>query len=55
MGIRDWINGLRKRQVPVQGAVTDQQIARWQKALSDFEYPYDSKRKTYTRTEFFSG
>jgi hypothetical protein len=41
MGIRDWINGLRKRQVPVQGAVTDQQIARWQKALSDFGYPYD--------------
>ena len=34
MGIRDWINGLRKHQV------TDQQIIRWQKALY-FGYPYD--------------
>lgn len=35
MGIRDWISGLRKDQA------TDQQIIRWQKALSDFGYPYD--------------
>src|SRR5437899_1642098 len=45
MGIRDWINGLRQRQVPSQGTATgtatDQQVARWQKALSDFGYPYD--------------
>lgn len=41
MGIRDWINGLRRRQVPLENLDTDQQIARWQKALSDFGYPYD--------------
>jgi hypothetical protein len=39
MGIRDWINGLR--QAPSQGIATDQQVSRWQKALSDFGYPYD--------------
>lgn len=41
MGIRDWIDGLRKRQATVRGAALDQKIARWQKALSDFGYPYD--------------
>ena len=41
MGIRDWINGLRQRQVPSENLETDQRVARWQKALSDFGYPYD--------------
>lgn len=35
MGIRDWFNGSQKHRV------TDPQIIRWHKALSDFGYPYD--------------
>jgi hypothetical protein len=41
MEIRDWIKRLSQRQAPSQSSATDQQIARWQKALSDFGYPYD--------------
>ncbi|MCA6110673.1 DUF4253 domain-containing protein [Bradyrhizobium cenepequi] len=39
MGILDWINGLRN--ASVRGAAADQEITRWQKALSDLGYPYD--------------
>jgi len=41
MGLRDWITAiLGPASIPI-GSGADQQIARWQKALSDFGYPYD--------------
>jgi len=41
MGLRDWFTAIRRRGAVSQGSSVDQQIARWQKALSDFGYPYD--------------
>jgi uncharacterized protein DUF4253 len=38
MGLRVWITAFLRQGAP---SPADQQIARWQKALSDFGYPYD--------------
>jgi hypothetical protein len=41
MGLRDWITAITRPGSLSKGSDADQQIARWQKALSDFGYPYD--------------
>jgi hypothetical protein len=41
MGLRDWITAILGPGSLSDGSGADQKIARWQKALSDFGYPYD--------------
>ena len=41
MGLRDWITAIRRHGSLSKSSGADQQIARWQKALSDFGYPYE--------------
>jgi hypothetical protein len=40
VGVREWISGLGKPRGAVGVAPPDPQITRWQKALSDFGFPY---------------
>jgi hypothetical protein len=41
MGLRDWITAILGPGSRSDGSGADQQITRWQKALSDFGFPYD--------------
>lgn len=41
MGLRDWITAIGRHGSISKSSGADQQITRWQKALSDFGYPYD--------------
>ena len=41
MKVRDWINAIRRQAASLREPADAPEIARWQKALSDFGYPYD--------------
>jgi hypothetical protein len=41
VGLRNWIGGLWRREAAARDTQTDEQVARWRKALADFGYPHD--------------